>query len=102
MELGFEYKTRAIVLVQIIDFKRGEGPRQRLWLEVIQTMILESLTLPLATSASKTYDRLCDTLKNQPFLQRPVSGYDLHRPRAPSELFCAVQLVRQGRGTNQG
>ncbi|CAL5874174.1 uncharacterized protein PFLUO_LOCUS8462 [Penicillium psychrofluorescens] len=91
-ELKAEYKVRSIVLVQDIDFKRGEGAQQRLWLEVVHTMLLESLTLPLKSHTSKTYDQLSERLKKLSFLRRPVSGYGLYQPREPSELFCAVQL----------
>lgn len=92
-ELKTEYKVRAIVLVQNIDFKRGEGAQQRLWLEVVHTMLLESLTLPLENYTSKTYDQLSERLKKLSFLRRPVSGYVLYKPPEPLELFCAVQLV---------
>ncbi|KAJ5610033.1 hypothetical protein N7510_006752 [Penicillium lagena] len=92
-ELKTEYKVRAIVLAQNIDFKQGEGPQQCLWLEVVHTMLLESLTLPLKNYTSKTYDHLSERLKKLSFLRRPVSGYGLYKPQEPSELFCAVQLV---------
>jgi hypothetical protein len=91
--LKTEYKARAIVLVQNIDFKRGEGAQQRLWLEVVHTMLHESLALPLKNYTSKTYDQLSERLKELSFLRRPVSGYGLYKLREPSELFCAVQLV---------
>lgn len=101
-ELKAEYKVRSIVLVQDIDFKRGEGAQQRLWLEVVHTMLLESLTLPLKSHTSKTYDQLSERLKKLSFLRRPVSGYGLYQPREPSELFCAVQLVSRMKITKCG
>lgn len=98
-ELKIEYQTRSIVLSQKITFRYGENDEQTLWLEVMQTMLLESFSLLGVngkSSTSKNFEYLCGVLSRSDFLNRPVSGYGETNPRAPSELFCAVQLVSNG------
>lgn len=85
-ELKLEYKIRAIVLPQKIDFKQEEDNEQHVWLEIIQTMINEALTLPGEIKTSKTYETLQRVMSATSFLSHP-------RRAQPSELFCAVQLV---------
>ncbi|EPS34098.1 hypothetical protein PDE_09060 [Penicillium oxalicum 114-2] len=84
-ELGFEYRVRALVLPQAIDFKQEASEHQTLWLEVMQQMLLETLTLPLTLESSKTYERICEVLSKSELLEHPLR-------QTPSELFCAVQL----------
>lgn len=81
-----EYQIRALVIRQPIDFKQEASERQTLWLEVLQQMVLEALTLPLKSDASKTYERIRDMLTTSELLEHPLR-------ETPSELFCAVQLV---------
>lgn len=86
-ELKLEYKIRAIVLPQKIDFKQEEdSEQQHVWLQIIQTMINEALTLPGEIETSKTYETLQRVLSATSFLSHPKRAQ-------PSELFCAVQLV---------
>lgn len=85
-ELKTEYQTRAIVLPQTIDFRQEASEHQTIWLEVLQQMLLESLTLPLRSDASKTYERIRETLTKNDLLEHPWR-------KDPSELFCTVQLV---------
>lgn len=86
-ELKLEYKIRAIVLPQKIDFKQEEDSEQQIvWLEIIQTMINEVLTLPGEIETSKTYETLRRVMSATSFLSHPKRAQ-------PSELFCAVQLV---------
>lgn len=99
-EIKIEYKTRAIVLPQKISFKLGEKEAQTLWLEVVKTLLLESFCSSSHTSstppASKNLDRIREVLSDSDFMKRPVSGYSSRRAkRSPSNLFCAVQLVRR-------
>lgn len=85
-ELKAEYQTRAIVLPQTIDFRQESSEHQTLWLEVLQQMLLESLTLPLKSATFKTCDRIRETLTKSDLLEHPWREH-------PSELFCTVQLV---------
>lgn len=85
-ELKVEYQIRAIALQQKIDFEQEENEQQLAWLEVIQTMIDEALTLPIDIEASKTYKAIRQVMTQTSFLSHP-------RRVQPSELFCAVQLV---------
>jgi hypothetical protein len=66
-----------------------------LWLEVLRDMLLEALeSAPTdEQTASKLLEQIRKTLCNSEFLNRPVSGYGDTKADAPSELFCAVQLV---------
>lgn len=93
--LKYEYQIRAIVLRQI-KFNYGEKEQHKLWLKVIQHMLLESITLPLknSQSSSKNFEYLRGVLSGSEFLNRPVCGYGEEDPSPPSDLFCAVQLVR--------
>ncbi|KAJ5714994.1 uncharacterized protein N7483_012175 [Penicillium malachiteum] len=86
-ELFVEYQIRAIVLGQKIDFE-NRIPRleQTIWLEVIRTMSLEALLLPLRVGEkSKTFEQLKERIRSVSFLDRPKNSH-------PSELFYAVQL----------
>lgn len=85
-EFQIEYQIRALVIRQPIDFKQEASEHQTLWLEVLQQMLLEVLTLPLKPDTSKTYERIRDTLTKSELLEHPLR-------EKPSELFCAVQLV---------
>lgn len=85
-ELMWEYQIRAIVLPQKVDFKQGDGEWQQLWLDVIQTLIQEVLTLPVEVENSKTYNTIQQVMTRSNFLSHP-------KREQPSELFCAVQLV---------
>lgn len=49
-------------------------------------MLLESLTLPLKSDVSRTYDRIRETLAKSDLLEHPWK-------ENPSELFCTVHLV---------
>ena len=71
---------------QKIDFKQEGSEQQDVWLEVIQTMIDEALTLPFDMDTSKTYKAIQQVMIDTGFLSHP-------KRVQPSELFCAVQLV---------
>lgn len=86
-ELKPEYQTRAIVLPRKLDFKQAENEQQKVWLEVIQTMVKESITLPVQIEISKTYEKIREVMTQVEFLSHP-------RRNTPSDMFCAVQLVR--------
>jgi hypothetical protein len=88
-ELKAEYMTRAIVLNGEISFKEEENDRQYLWMEVIQTMFKEAVTLPMKPTASKTVAILKETLKKVNFLRLP----EPENPGTSSPLFYALQLV---------
>jgi hypothetical protein len=90
-ELKTEYMIRAIVLnaehARHI-FKGEENDHQYLWMEVIQTLFQEAVTLPIKPGySSKTLERLKETLKRADFLSLPK------RPGKSSPLFYALQLV---------
>ncbi|KAJ5373549.1 hypothetical protein N7517_005555 [Penicillium concentricum] len=86
-ELMFEYQIRAIVLSAPIQFKEKEYDRQYLWMEVMQTMLEESLKLPIALGeTSKTLQRIRETLRGVDFLSEFQKG------RTSSPLFYALQL----------
>lgn len=85
-ELKVEYQIRAMVLQQKIDFEHEDNEQQQVWLEVIQTMIDEVLTLPSDIETSKTYKVIQQAMTNTSFLSHP-------KRVQLSELFCAVQLV---------
>ena len=88
-ELGYEYKTRAIVLSQKMDFRSPRPTKgQQLWLEVIYTMLIESLAVSQKASGPKTYNRIREAMSQAKFLNRP-------RKPKPSEFTCAIQLVRR-------
>lgn len=88
-ELKIEYQIRALVLRHPIQFKEKEDDRQYLWMEVMQTMVEEALTLPIAPGdTSKTLQRIHETLKRVNFL------CEFQKHQTPSPLFCALQLVR--------
>lgn len=80
-----DYITRAMALRYRVNFEEN-GLQEQLWLEVIQTMVLESLTLPLEGSSSKSYSTLEEALLDIEFLNQPKREHS-------SDLFCAVQLV---------
>lgn len=85
-ELKSEYQTRAIVLHQTVDFKK-ESPQQQLWLQVIQTMLTESLTLPLGPhNTLKILKKIHQAVKVVNFFGQP-------KTEQSSDLFCAIQLV---------
>jgi hypothetical protein len=86
-ELRPEYQTRAIVLPRKLDFKQAENEQQKIWLQVIQTMVKESITLPIEIEFSKTYNKIREVMTEVEFLSHP-------RRKAPSDMFCAVQIVR--------
>lgn len=86
-ELKPEYQTRAIVLPIKLDFKHPENEQQRIWLEVIQTMVKESTTLAVEIETSKTYQRVREVMSQVEFLSNP-------KRIQPSDIFCALQLVR--------
>lgn len=85
-ELKTEYQTRAIVLHQTVSFKQ-EGPQQQLWLQVIQTMLAESLTLPLGP------ENLTKILKEILQAVTIVNFFGQPKTEQSSEYFCAIQLV---------
>ena len=85
-ELSWEYQTRAIVLPQRIDFKKKENEQQELWIEVVQTMLTEVLTLLPPGNSSKTLEKIRETVTGVDFLSTA-------KRENPSETFCAVQLV---------
>lgn len=88
-ELKIEYQIRAIVLNSQIRFKGKEDERQYLWMEVMQTMLEESLLARLAPGEnSKTMHCICKILKGMDFL----SEFEKAGPSSP--LFYALQLVR--------
>jgi hypothetical protein len=94
-ELKVEYQIRSIVLSQKINFRYGQKEEQTLWLEVLRDILLEALesTSTDEHTASKLLERIRETLHDSEFLNRPLSGYGDKKADAPSELFCAVQLV---------
>jgi hypothetical protein len=84
----FEYQTRAIVLSAPIQFKEQEDDRQYLWMEVMQTMLEESLKLPIPLGAtSKTLQCIRETLRKVNFLS------EFQKEGTSSQLFYALQLV---------
>ncbi|CAI7648192.1 unnamed protein product [Penicillium crustosum] len=86
-ELKIEYEIRALVLRASIQFKEKEDERQYLWMEVMQTMIEEVLTLPISPGdTSKTLQRIHETLDRVNFL------CEFQNHQTPSPLFCGVQL----------
>ncbi|CAG8156699.1 unnamed protein product [Penicillium salamii] len=93
-QLKNEYVTRAIVLGRTLDFRQREewAPKEELrqdfWMEIVQTMLQEILTLPTKSlDSSYTLDYLKATLKDRAtFLQFPNERK--HR----TELFYALQL----------
>jgi hypothetical protein len=79
---------RTIVLNADIGFKSKEDDNQYLWMEVIQSMFEEAVTLPIKSGyGSKTLERLTETLKKVEFLSQPK------KPGKSSPLFYALQLV---------
>ncbi|KAJ5665628.1 uncharacterized protein N7477_008076 [Penicillium maclennaniae] len=84
-ELKPEYQTRALVLPKRLDFGQPENGQQNIWLEVVQTMVRESTTLPVEIETSKTYLRVREVLTQVEFLSNP-------KRIKPSDMFCAVQL----------
>ncbi|KAL3473757.1 hypothetical protein BJX99DRAFT_272054 [Aspergillus californicus] len=97
VENQIEYQVRALVLSRPISFGHGEREEQRFWLTLLRDMIVDML-LP-TTKCSKSQDgegknlaRLREALFKSEFLNRPVSGFLMRRPKPPSDLFCAVQL----------
>lgn len=84
-----EYITRAIVLKSKIDPKEKENGREReqLWMEVIQTMLEEAVTLPSESEDSKTLECLRTVLKKVNFLCEPKKNEE------PPELFYSLQIV---------
>ncbi|KAJ5304661.1 uncharacterized protein N7443_004321 [Penicillium atrosanguineum] len=84
-ELKPEYQTRAIVLPRKLDFKQSENEQQKIWLQVVQTMVRESTTLPVEIETSKTYQRIQDIMTQVEFFSNP-------KRIKSSDMFCAVQL----------
>lgn len=84
-----EYITRAIVLKGKGDpkEKENEGERQQLWMEVIQSMLEEAVTLPSELEEPKTLECLRTVLKKVNFLSEPKKF------EVPPELFYSLQIV---------
>ncbi|CAG8043718.1 unnamed protein product [Penicillium olsonii] len=89
-ELKNEYITRAFVLKAYIDFAVEEDPDQRLWMEVLQTMLQDCLVLPGVFGNSKTLEYLKRVLGQGNFLREPG------KPGKPSDLFYGLQLCLSG------
>lgn len=88
-ELKIEYQIRGLVLRAPIQFKEKEDERQYLWMEVMQTMFEEALTLSTAPGdTSQTLQRIHETLQRVNFL------CEFQNHQTPSPLFCGLQLVR--------
>ncbi|CAG8380030.1 unnamed protein product [Penicillium salamii] len=93
-ELKNEYVTRAVVLGRTQDFRQREECtpteelRQEFWMEIVQTMLQEILTLPTKLlDSSYTLDYLKATLKDRAtFLQFPNERGNR------TELFYVLQL----------
>ncbi|KAJ5963367.1 uncharacterized protein N7479_003243 [Penicillium vulpinum] len=86
-ELKIEYQIRAIVLRAPIQFKGKEDDRQYLWMEVMQTMLEESLNLPIAPGeTSKTLQCIRETLQGVDFLS------EFQKEGTSSQLFYGLQL----------
>ena len=94
-ELKNEYITRAFVLKAYIDFAVEEDPDQRLWMEVLQTMLQDCLVLPGVFGNSKTLEYLKRVLGQGNFLREPG------KPGKPSDLFYGLQLVSEVRRETQ-
>jgi hypothetical protein len=94
-EIKIEYQARAIVLYESVSFKGGENDKSQLWLEVLRTLLLEAC-FPFSASfhapCSRNLDRVKEIVCRSDFLHRPISGSG--RQRAPSDQYCAIQLVR--------
>ncbi|KAJ5403833.1 hypothetical protein N7509_003704 [Penicillium cosmopolitanum] len=85
-ELEHEYKSRAIILSRRMDFRgRKTNLKEQAWLEVIHTMLVESLTIPIQPSGPKTYNRLREVMSQSNFLSRP-------KKQRSCEFTCAIQL----------
>ncbi|KAI3081450.1 hypothetical protein CBS147339_2768 [Penicillium roqueforti] len=85
-ELKIEYQIRAIVLGATIRFKEKEDDRQFLWMEVMQTMLEESLQLTIVPgSTQKTLQRIQEKLEKVDFLSE-------FQKEPSSKLFYGLQL----------
>jgi hypothetical protein len=95
--LKVEYQTRAFVLSQKVFSRPKESNREHVWLEVIQTLLLESY-LPSKTdtlpSFSKNMLKVAEAVRKANFLTRPMVWADSQRSISnPSNVFCSIQLV---------
>ncbi|KAL4963200.1 uncharacterized protein BDV14DRAFT_202035 [Aspergillus stella-maris] len=88
VEYKIEYQIRAIVLSKSVDFGYDQRERETYWLGLLHNMIVEALCS--TKGENKNYRCIEQVLKNSTFLNRPMYGYLMRKPDAPSELFCAV------------
>ncbi|GAE00271.1 hypothetical protein ACLA_045390, partial [Paecilomyces variotii No. 5] len=95
-QIKLEYQTRSIILSQTVSFKDGEGDQQKLWLDVIQLLLQESLSAYIDNkednSASKNLTRISAAISKSSFLKRPVSRFAIRSQDLCSDTFCTVQL----------
>ncbi|OKL58892.1 hypothetical protein UA08_05778 [Talaromyces atroroseus] len=94
--LKIEYQTRAFVLAQRVFSRPKESNRERVWLEVIQTLLLESY-LPSKNGSLPTFSKnmlkIAEAVRKTNFLNRPMVWEDGQRSNPnPSDLFCSIQL----------
>lgn len=91
-----EYQTRALVLSQKVFIHPRETEHEHLWLEVLQTMLMETyVTKPSdqRRPRSKNLLRIAEAVQKTNFLSRPMVRDDSGMVMNPSDEFCAVQLV---------
>lgn len=97
-QIKLEYQIRSIILSRAVSFKDGEGDQQKLWLDVIQLLLQESLSAYKGdhkdSSESKSLTRISAAVSKSSFLKRPVSGFAIRSQDLCSDSFCTVQLVR--------
>lgn len=95
-QLMVEYQTRALVLGQRVFIQSKETARDFLWLEVLQTLLVETyVTRPNDERRllSKNLIRIAEAVKKTNFLSRPMLRDERHGMLNPSDLYCSVQLV---------
>ncbi|OAX77430.1 hypothetical protein ACJ72_08271, partial [Emergomyces africanus] len=97
-EVRIEYKVRGIMLAQIPSFQNGEGSREKLWLSVLTTLLVESYNASSnqqgdETCISRNHARIKGAIMSSDFLNHPIFGNDANSIIMPSRPYLATQLV---------
>ncbi|KAK2802951.1 hypothetical protein FQN50_007196 [Emmonsiellopsis sp. PD_5] len=98
-EVKFEYKTRSIILDRAPSFQSGERVKERLWLQVLTTLLAEAYTTkpyqqadgPLWTPRNDACIKAA--IMESDFLNRPVVGDGSDFSVTPSRPFLSAQIA---------
>ncbi|KAK2788938.1 hypothetical protein FQN52_006471 [Onygenales sp. PD_12] len=98
-EVKYEYKTRSIILDRAPSFQSGEGVKERIWLQVLTTLLAEAYTAkPYQQADGSLWIPRNDAcikaaIMESDFLNRPVVGDGSNFSVKPSRPFLSAQIA---------